>query len=224
MPVLPTGTVTFLFTDIEGSTRLLQALGSSYRDLLAGHDALIRRAVSATGGVEVRTDGDAFFVAFASARDAISAAVAAQRSLGTHEWPATADVRVRMGLHTGAGVHGGDNYIGLDVHRAARVASIAHGGQVLLSSATAALVEQDLPDDVALRDLGGHLLKDLAQPEHIYQLVIAGLPAEFPPLVTVDARPNNLPAHLPNFIGRRRELTDAAGLFEATRLLTFTGP
>jgi len=224
MSELPTGTVTFLFTDIEGSTRLLQALGSSYGGLVEGHDAMIRRAVTAAGGVEVRTEGDAFFVAFESAGDAVSAAVAAQRSLAAHEWPAAAEVRVRMGLHTGAGVLGGDNYIGLDVHRAARVASIAHGGQVLLSAATASLVDQELPDGVALRDLGGHLLKDLVQPEHIYQLVIGGLPAEFPALVTVDAIPDNLPTHLPAFIGRQRELADAAELLERVRLLTFTGP
>ncbi len=224
MSELPTGTVTFLFTDIEGSTRLLQALGSSYGDLVEGHDALIRGAVSAAGGVEVRTDGDAFFVAFESALDAVNAAAAAQRSLAAHEWPAAADVRVRMGLHTGAGVLGGDNYIGLDVHRAARVASVAHGGQVLLSAETASLVDQQLPDGVALLDLGGHLLKDLARPEHIYQLVIGGLPAEFPPLGTVDAIPDNLPTHLPPFIGRQRELGDAAELLERTRLLTFTGP
>ena len=224
MSVLPTGTVTFLFTDIEGSTRLLQALGPTYGDLQAGHDALIRQAVSSAGGVEVRTEGDAFFVAFESAGSAVSAAVAAQRSLASHEWPAGAEVRVRMGLHTGAGVLGGDDYIGLSVHRAARVASIAHGGQVLLSSATASLVEQDLPDDVALRDLGGHLLKDLAQSEHIYQLVIGGLVAEFPPLATVDAIPNNLPTHLPTFVGRQRELAAAAQLLERARLVTFTGP
>ncbi len=224
MSALPTGTVTFLFTDIEGSTRLLQALGPTYRNLQAGHDALIRKAVSSAGGVEVRTEGDAFFVAFQSAGSAVSAAVAAQRSLAAHEWPAGAEVRVRMGLHTGAGVLGGDDYIGLSVHRAARVASIAHGGQVLLSSTTASLVEQDLPDDVALQDLGGHLLKDLAQSEHIYQLVIGGLAAEFPPLATVDAIPNNLPTHLPTFVGRERELAAAAELLERARLVTFTGP
>ena len=224
MSSLPTGTVTFLFTDIEGSTRLLQALGSSYRDLLADHDDLIRRAVSTTGGLEVSNEGDAFFVVFESAGDAVDAAVSAQRSLAIHEWPAATNLRVRMGLHTGAGVLGGDNYIGLDVHRAARVASTAHGGQVLLSSATASLVNQDLPDDVVLQDLGGHLLKDLVHPEHIYQLVIGGLSADFPPLVTVDAIPNNLPTHLPTFIGRHRELVDATELLESSQLITLTGP
>ncbi len=222
--VLPTGTVTFLFTDIEGSTRLLRALGPSYRELLEAHDALIRKEMTAAGGVEVSNEGDAFFMVFESARDAVSASVAIQRSLATHEWPDGAEVRVRMGLHTGTGVLGGENYLGLDVHRAARVAAIAHGAQVLLSSTTASAVDQRLSDGVALRDLGAHLLKDLAQPEQLYQLVIDGLPAEFPAPDAVGAIPNNLPTHLPIFIGRRRELAEASDLLDQARLLTLTGP
>jgi predicted ATPase/class 3 adenylate cyclase len=224
MAILPQGTVTFLFTDIEGSTRLLQDLGDRYAELLDDHCRVMRAAVVAEGGAEVGTEGDSFFVAFRDAAGALSAAVAAQRSLASNAWPKGADVRVRMGLHTGEGKRGGDNYIGLDVNRAARIAAAGHGGQILLSSATAELLSRGLPDGVQLADLGPHRLKDLAQPEHLFQVEIDGLPATFPPLRTLDARPNNLPAQLTSFVGREPELAAVGDLLERARLVTLTGP
>jgi len=163
---LPTGTVTFLFTDIEGSTRLLQELGDRYAAVRDEHAAIVRRAVAEGGGEEVSTEGDSFFVAFGSPVGAVRAAVAAQRGLANHPWSPGLSVRVRMGLHTGEGVHGGDNYVGLDVNRAARIAGAANGGQVLVSEATRGLVEHALPEGTSLRDLGEHRLKDIALPVH----------------------------------------------------------
>ncbi|MDP8957741.1 MAG: tetratricopeptide repeat protein, partial [Actinomycetota bacterium] len=221
---LPTGTVTFLFTDIEGSTRLLQLLGDRYGGVLETHARLVRRAVEECEGVEVSTEGDAFFCVFPSALQAVKGAVGAQRALVGHDWLDGEAVRVRMGLHSGEGVLGGDNYFGLDVHRAARIASAGHGSQVLISQATRALVEQALPPDVRLRDLGEHRLKDLAQPEHLYQLVADGLPSEFPPIRSLQATPNNLPLQLTSFVGREREVSQASQLLSRTRLLTLTGP
>ena len=221
---LPSGTVTFLFTDIEGSTRLLQDLGDRYAQLLDDHCRVIRGAVAAEDGTEVGTEGDSFFVAFRDATQALSAAVTAQRGLAANAWPEGVDVRVRMGLHTGEGKHGGENYIGLDVNRAARIAAAGHGGQVLLSNATAELVSRSLPDGVQLADLGPHRLKDLAQPEHLFQVEIEGMRAEFPPLRTLDARPNNLPAQLTSFVGREAELAAVGDLLGRARLVTLTGP
>lgn len=224
MPELPTGTVTFMFTDIEGSTRLLHELGiDRYRAVQDEHAVILRRAIATGDGSEVRTEGDSFFAAFPSAAGAIRAVVSAQRWLAEHEW-SEAPVRVRMGLHTGEGVLGGDNYVGMDVNRAARIAAAGHGGQVLLSDATRALVDHSLPDDVALRDLGEHRLKDISHPEHLHDLVIAGLLAQFPPLSTLDLRPNNLPLQLTSFVGREREIEDVTALLSATRLVTVTGP
>jgi class 3 adenylate cyclase len=159
---LPTGTVTFLFTDIQGSTRLLQQLGDRYAAVRDEHAVIVRRAVEAGGGVEVSTEGDSFFVAFGSPVGAVRAAVAAQRGLAAHDWPPGRPVRVRMGLHTGEGVLGGDNYVGIDVNRAARIAAAGHGGQVLVSDATRGLVAHALPEGVSFRDLGPHRLKDIA--------------------------------------------------------------
>jgi predicted ATPase/class 3 adenylate cyclase len=221
---LPTGTVTFLFTDIEGSTLLLQALGDRYDDLLSDHCRIIRRAIADGDGTEVGTEGDSFFVAFPDAPRAVAAAVAAQRAIAAQTWPDGAQVRVRMGLHTGEGRRGGDNYIGLDVHRAARIAGAGHGGQVVLSDATRGLTEQALPKGVRLRDLGPHRLKDLAQAEHLFELAIEGLPGEFPPLRTLDARPNNLPGQLTSFVGRDAEIAAVGELLERARLITLTGP
>ncbi|MDR7422919.1 MAG: adenylate/guanylate cyclase domain-containing protein [Armatimonadota bacterium] len=221
---LPGGTVTFLFTDIEGSTRLLQRLGPRYDELLEEHRRLIREAVTAEGGHEVNTEGDAFFIVFASAPRAIVAAVAAQRALGAFAWPADGVLRVRMGLHTGEGTPIAGDYVGLDVHRAARICAAAHGGQVLVSHSTRALVEGALPPGVTLRGLGERRLKDLLRPEHLFQVVAPDLPADFPPLRTLDRAPNNLPTQLTSFIGRQRELTEARRLLGGTRLLTLTGP
>jgi predicted ATPase/class 3 adenylate cyclase len=220
---LPTGTVTFLFSDIEGSTKLLQKLGDAYSGLLEAHGRILRSAIQDLGGTEVSTEGDSFFAVFPSPVRAVEAAARIQRSLAEH--PFDQPVRVRIGLHTGDGRLGGDNYIGIDVNRAARITGAGHGGQVLLSESTRALVERSLPGGVAFRDLGEHRLKDLTHPERLYQLIVEGLPAEFPPPRTLDARPNNLPLQLTSFIGRDQELAEVKKLLlDGTRLLTLTGP
>lgn len=221
---LPTGTATFLFTDIEGSTRLLQELGDQFQTLLDQHHRILRDAVTARDGVVVGTEGDAFFVVFPSAARAVEAAVAAQRGLDEAAWPAGKAVRVRMGLHTGEATLGGDNYVGIDVHRAARIASCGHGGQVLVSEATQLLVRDSLPNGVMLRDLGEHRLKDLSRPERIFQLDIVDHPTEFPPLKSLDAMPNNLPIQLTSFVGRQHEVAEGLRLIREHRLVTLTGP
>jgi class 3 adenylate cyclase len=178
---LPGGTVTFLFTDIEGSTRLLQELGEDYSQVVADHRRLLRDVFRAAEGREVDTQGDAFFYSFARARDAVRAAVDGQRALAEHTWPSGAEVRVRMGLHTGEPIVGDEGYVGLDVVRAARICSAGHGGQILLSETTRALVGNDLPDRVSVRDLGKQHLKDI-QHEHVYELSLEEAGREFPPL------------------------------------------
>jgi predicted ATPase/class 3 adenylate cyclase len=222
-PELPSGTVTFLFTDVEGSTRLLQELGDGYPAVRDEHAAILRRAIRDQDGVEVSTEGDSFFAAFASPVAAVAAAVAAQRGLAAHRWPPGHPVRVRMGLHTGEGVLGGDNYVGIDVNRSARIAGAAHGGQVIVSGATRSLVEHALPAGASLRDLGEHRLKDLNLPMHLNDLVIEGLAADFLPPRTLDARPGNLPAPLTSFVGREREIAESRRLLGRARLLTLTG-
>ena len=204
---LPTGTVTFLFTDIEGSTRLLRRLGERYAGVLEEHQRILRTVFEQAGGREIDTQGDAFFVAFRRAKDAVSAALAAQNALVAHEWPNGEQVRVRMGLHTAEPVVGKERYVGLGVHRAARICSAGHGGQVLLSGVTRDLVADDLPTGVHMRDLGHHRLKDIDRPEHIFELVGDGLPADFPPLKTVSAQPDEASP----LSGRGAELLDAAG-------------
>jgi class 3 adenylate cyclase/tetratricopeptide (TPR) repeat protein len=214
--------VTLLFTDIEGSTPLVRSLGGGYADVLADHHRLLRDAFAAHHGYEVDTQGDAFFVAFARASDAIDAATMAQQSLAAHHWPAGGIVRVRMGLHTGQPQQTDGRYVGLDVHRAARIAAAAHGGQVLLSQATAALVRETLDESVSLQNLGEHAFKHFERPEAVFQLVISGLPSEFPALrgihsLTEDhATPGN--GHVTALVGRNREqelllgkLTQAVG-------------
>jgi len=223
----PTGTVTLLFTDIEGSTNLLQRLGGEqYAAVLAEQRDLLRHVFHAFDGHEVDTQGDAFFVAFARATDAVAAAVECQRALAGHAWPEGVTVRVRMGLHTGEPIRATEGYVGLDVHHAARIMGAGHGGQVLLSQATRELVVQVLPEGVTLLDLGEHRLKDLQRASHLFQLVIAGLPAGFPPLKTLDASPNNLPIQPTPLIGREQEVAAVAALLrrEDMRLLTLTGP
>ena len=182
MAELPSGTVTFLFTDIEGSTRLVKELREGYADVLLQHQSLLRRAFDECGGQEIDTQGDAFFVVFKRARDAVLAAASAQGALNSHEWPHGEPVRVRMGIHSGEPTIGGDRYVGLGVHRASRICAAAHGGQVLLSNATRELIEDELPSDLELRDLGQQQLKDIDRPERLYQLIAPGLPSEFPPL------------------------------------------
>ena len=169
---LPTGTVTFLFTDVEGSTKLLERLGAGYEDVLVEHHRLLRSVFAEHGGVEVDTQGDAFFVAFPGAKAAVLAAAEAQRRLAAAELP------VRIGLHSGEATVAETGYIGTDVHRAARICAAAHGGQIVVSHATRELVDGELPDELALRDLGEHRLKDLTRPQRLYQLVVSDLPAE----------------------------------------------
>ncbi len=223
MPDLPTGTVTFLFTDIEGSTRLLQHLEDRYADVLNECRRLLHSAVQERGGQEVDTQGDAFFFAFTRARDAAAAAVTAQRAINAHQWPAGGILRVRMGLHTGEALAVRTGYVGMDVHRAARICSAAHGGQILLSQTTRDLVERDLPEGVSLRDLGEHRLKDLQRSEKIFQALHAALPSEFPAPRTLDTLSNNLPVQLTSFIGREREIAEIKRLLSTTRLLTLSG-
>ena len=186
-PELPSGTVTFLFTDIEGSTRLVKALGDRYEQVLAEHQGIMRATFADNHGHEVDTQGDSFFVAFRRAGDAVTCAVSAQRGLAEHEWPDAAAVKVRMGIHTGEPVVGEQRYTGIGVHRAARIGAVGHGGQILLSNATRELIEDDLPPGMTIRDLGRHRLKDIQRPERIYQLTAEGLPWKFPPLKTTGA-------------------------------------
>ncbi|HEX2068639.1 MAG TPA: adenylate/guanylate cyclase domain-containing protein [Actinomycetota bacterium] len=221
---LPTGTVTFLFTDIEGSTKLLQRLGDRYEDVVQNHGRILRDAIAAGGGVQRGTEGDSFFAVFPTAQGALTAVIQAQRALAAADWPNGETVSVRMGVHTGQGIRGGDDYIGIDVHRAARIAAAGHGGQVLISEGTRGLVELTLPPEVSLRDLGTHRLKDIEHPEHLYQLVIQGLPDEFPPIRTLDARPTNLPSQRTSFVGRDAEAAEIGRLFPEARLVTLTGP
>jgi predicted ATPase/class 3 adenylate cyclase/Tfp pilus assembly protein PilF len=223
---LPIGTVTFLFTDIEGSTHLLQRLGDRYAEALGQHQVLLRAAFAAHGGNEVDTQGDAFFVAFPTAPAAVAAAADATRALADHAWLEGATVRVRMGLHTGTPQLVGDHYVGLDVHRAARIAAAGHGGQVLLSQTTRDLVEEQLPEGATLRDLGGHRLKDLQHPEPLFQVVLPGLPTDFPPLKTLDTHRHNLPLQPTPLLGREEQLAAVATLLrrDTVRLVTLTGP
>ncbi len=229
---LPTGTVTFLFTDIESSTRLLQQLGDGYARVLAEHDALLASVIGRYGGFVVRTQGDGAFAAFQRAVDAVAAAAAIQQALSSHSWPEGVSIMVRMGLHTGEPEISGADYVGLDVHRAARIGAAGHGGQVLLSETTYSLVQGELPPGVTIIDLGLHRLKDLRTPKHLYQLVLPGLPAGFPPLKSLDGAANNLPAQITSFVGRENELAEIkqilnlSGLPDLTgsRVLTLIGP
>ena len=206
-------TFTFLFTDIEGSTALLGRVGQGvYARVLADHHQIIRSGLAGHGGREVDTQGDAFFAVFSSPAACVAAVLAMQRALQAHAWPAGEQVRVRMGVHTGRASATATGLVGLDVHRAARVAAAGHGGQVLVSQASEALVREVLPPGAGLRDLGVHRLKDLEDPVRIFQLEAAGLPGEFPPLKTVPggvaAATRTLPRDLVSFTGRQRELAE----------------
>ena len=192
----PGGTVTFVFTDIEGSTALLKRLGEGYAEVVATHRSIVREELGSRGGVEIDTQGDAFFFSFTRATDAVAGAVAAQRRMAAHPWPDEVQLRMRVSLHTGEPVAGEEGYVGIDVVRAARICSAGHGGQVLLSAATAALVGSSLPDGVRPHDLGEHRLKDIDYPEHIYQLDVDGLPSSFPPLRTTGDEPLDLDRRL----------------------------
>ena len=227
MRELPSGTVTLLLTDIEGSTRLLHRLGDRYAATLGAHRDLMRAAFARHGGVEVDTQGDAFFVAFPEALGCVHAAIDAQRWLAAQPWPDGAAVRVRMGVHTGEPSRTGEGYVGMDVHTTARICSAGHGGQILLSDQTAALTGAALQlEGLTLCDLGEHRLKDIATPQRLYQVVIPELLSDFPPLRTQATRPNNLPTPPTPFIGRAHEVAALRDLVLRTgvRVVTLTGP
>ena len=221
----PGETHAFLFSDIEGSTRLEQAVGTAaYAALRERHRALVRTAITAHGGLEQGTEGDSFFVVFGTATQAISAALDAQRALADEPWPDGGSVRVRMGINAGTASVAGGSLVGLAINRAARIANVAHGGQVLASESIRLLSSGALPDGASLIDLGPHRLKDLLEKEHLYQLLAPGIGETFPPLATLDAHPNNLPTQLTSFVGREDELARAGALLAANRLVTLTGP
>jgi predicted ATPase/class 3 adenylate cyclase len=222
----PTGTVTFFFSDIEGSTRLLELLGSDYPDALERHHRILRDAFSECGAEEIGTAGDSFFALFSSARDAVGAAVAIQRAIAAEEWPQASTLQVRIGLHTGEAGVGDAGYVGLDLHRAARIMAAAHGGQILVSDATRAVVERSLADGIRLRDLGEHRLRDLSAAERLFQVVAEDLRTAFPAPRTLEAIPNNLPTQASELVGREAELRAIRDHLASAsvRLLTLTGP
>ncbi|MGQ0548125.1 MAG: hypothetical protein ACT4PY_00420 [Armatimonadota bacterium] len=222
MSRLPTGTVTFLFTDIEGSTRLVQNLGDTVsKQIFADHRRLLVETVESAGGNVYQDQGESFV--FARAKDAVLAAVAAQRVLQAHAWADSCHPLVRMGLHTGEPVGDAGEYVGLDVHRAARICGAGHGGQILLSLTTRELIADEVPDGITFRDLGEHRLKDLARPHRLFQIVTGDLPSDFPPLTSRDLFPNNLPRQLTSFIGREEQIAEVKRLLSTTPLLTLTG-
>jgi predicted ATPase/class 3 adenylate cyclase len=222
---LPGGTVTFLFTDIEGSTRLWEQHPEAMQSALARHDALLRTAIDAHDGIVFKTIGDAFCAAFYTAPDALHSAFAAQRALHAQAWPEPVTIRVRMALHTGAAEVRDNDYFGQPLNRVARLLSAGHGGQVLLSEVVQALVRDTLPPACSLLSLGEHRLRDLGRPENVFQLLHPSLPAEFPPLKSLDNRalPNNLPLQVTSFIGREKAIEEVKSLLQKTRLLTLTG-
>ena len=225
MTGLPTGTLTFLFTDVEGSTRLWERGPEAMSQALARHDELLREAVEAHGGFVFKTVGDAFYAVFPTAPEAAEAALDAQRFLLTEEWEETGPLKVRVVMHTGTAEQRDGDYFGPTLNRAARLLSAGHGGQVLLSLSTQELVRDQLPLGAELRDLGVRRLKDLFGPEHVFQLTAPGLPASFPPLKTLDVRQNNLPIQPTPLLGREREVAEIADLLrrDDVRLLALTG-
>jgi predicted ATPase/class 3 adenylate cyclase len=220
---MPSGTVTFLFTDIEGSTRLLGQFPHAYPAALVRHDTLLRQAIESHSGWVFETVGDAFYAAFARPSDAVAAAIDAQRALLREQWGELEAIKARMGLHTGEVEVRGQHYFGTALYRCARLMAIGHGGQTLVSDATSQLVRDSLPTGASLQDEGTHRLKDLASPERVWQLIHPDLPAEFPPLRSLGGVPNNLPAQLTNFVGRERERAEVAQLLRGARLLTLVG-
>src|SRR5579872_799466 len=224
MPLPPSGTITFLFTDIEGSTARWEAHGSTMGTAVASHDEAMRAIFEQHEGYVFKTVGDAFCVAFATAPAALTAAVEAQRALAAMDHSSVNGLGVRMGLHTGHADERDGDYFGPTVNRVARLMSVGHGGQILLSAATRALVESELPQGASIQDLGSHRLKDLTNPEQVWQLTIPGAAETFPPLKSVDALPNNLPIHHTSFRGRERDLDDVKKLLREHHLVTLFGP
>ncbi len=221
---LPSGNVTFLFTDVEGSTHMLERDSAGMAKVLARHHEILRAAVEGHDGAVFETFGDAVCAAFSRPSDAIAAALAGQQGLRAEKWPEPGPIHVRMGLHTGeVELQQAGHYIGPALFRVARLMAIGHGGQVLVSTITAALARNALPPGASLKDLGSHRLKDLAEPEEVFQLLHPNLQDDFPALRSLDSLPNNLPAQLTSFVGRERELDKVTRLLEASRLLTITG-
>ena len=223
---LPEGTLTFLFTDIQGSTKLLQQLGEHrYGEVLAQHHSILREVLAGQNGIEVGTEGDAFFVVFRQVSDAVNAALRVQRKLRDNDWGSDIEVEVRMGIHTGEARRMGDRYVGIDVHRAARIAGAAHGRQILISRLTAEHVRSSstVEPGIRLRDLGPSRLKDLEQPEHLFQLSVDGLPDDFPPPSALD-HPVELPQLSGTFVPREKEQSEIVDLLRTDRLVTLTGP
>ena len=226
-PVLPGGTVTFLLSDVEGSTALWEEAPEAMRAALARHDELFEQAIEALGGVHIRPrgEGDSRFAVFASAPDAVASGIAIQRAFAAEPWPTPRPIKVRIGLHTGEAELRDGDYYGSAVNRCARLRSIGHGGQILLSEAPTVLVREAIREDTSLRDLGQHRLKDLTLPEHVFQVVAPDLASDFPPLVSLNARPHNLPSHPTALLGRERELAEIRELIDyGARLVTLTGP
>jgi len=220
---LPEGILTFLFTDVEGSTRLVKELGDAgWAELLEEHRLILRLAFSEHAGVEVDTQGDAFFVVFTRETDAAAAAIQGQRTLEEHPWRDGQRVRVRIGLHTGEALVRGEHYVGHEVHRASRICDAGHGGQIVVSQTTADLVRESLPRGATLTDLDLHRMKDLSDAQRLFQLQATGLPSEFPRLRSLDS-PHNLPAERSSFVGREKEIVTVRSLLAEHRLVTLTG-
>jgi predicted ATPase/class 3 adenylate cyclase len=220
----PTGVVTFLFTDIQGSTRLWEAFPQAMRDALARHDELLQQAIHDHNGIVVKHQGDGFYVAFSNPLDAIHASLSSQRGLLSEPWDETGPILVRMAINTGAAAERDGDYFGTAVNRTARLVNAGHGGQVLVSGATEQLVRDDLPASVLLRDLGEHRLRDLARADRVFQLVAPGLIDDFPGLRTLSARPNNLPVQSTTFVGREQDIGEIKRLLENERLISLIGP
>ena len=226
MPELPEGVVTFVFTDVEGSTRLWEDAPESMMEALNQHDEVIEAVIADHSGISVkpRGEGDSRFLVFAHAVDAVASIAEIQTGLAATDWVTPRPIRIRASLHTGtAGVQLGD-YYGSAVNQAARLRGIAHGGQTVMSASTWELVQDQMPEGVTVKDMGEHGLKDLTRPEHVYQINIEGVPDDFPALKSLEAVPNNLPQQLTDFVGREKELADAKHLLADTRLLTILAP
>ena len=225
MSDLPIGTITYMFTDVEGSTRLWQQHPDEMRAVMARHDSLMTMAVEAHDGTVVRPrgEGDSIFAVFLRATDAVGAACTAQQVLLEETWPEDIAINVRMALHTGESELREHDYYGSTVNRCAHLRSIAHGGQVILSQTTAQLVQDTLPEGVSLRDMGAHRLKDLLRAEQVFQVILAGLPADFPALKSLDSHSHNLPVQLTSFVGRDEEINEVSSLLATARLVTLAG-
>lgn len=219
------GTVTFLFTDVEGSTKLWEEAPEQMRLAVARHDEIASQVIEEGGGrlVKSRCEGDSIFAVFPLATDAIATACKLQVAFRKEDWPQKTPLKVRMSLHTGEAQEREEDYFGSAVNRTARLRAIAHGGQIVISLTTEELVRDTLRDGIGLRDLGSHRLKDLQRPEQVFQVLHPELPEDFPSLRSLDSMPNNLPQQVTSFIGREKEIADVLGLFKTTRLLTLTG-